>query len=78
MRNVEVWSTKVNLYGYILETEYGMTVSGYYLAVVHPELTQARLISCPKLFDEMTAMHQYEIECGRANVSTSDIDASFL
>ena len=32
-----IYSHKVNLYGYILETEYGMHVSGYYLAVVHPE-----------------------------------------
>ena len=70
------WSTKVNLYGYILETEYGMTISGYYLVMVHPEIESGRLISCPRLLDEMIAIHQYEIECGRANVS-KDIDVHF-
>ncbi len=29
---------QVNLYGYILETEYGMSVAGYYLAQVHPSV----------------------------------------
>ena len=65
----------MNLYGYILETEYGMTISGYYLAVVHPEIERARLISCPRLFDEMIAIHEYEIECNRATLS--DINARF-
>jgi len=67
---------KVNLYGYILETEYGMTISGYYLAMVHPEIESGKLISCPKLLDEMRALHQYEIECGRANASKC-LDARF-
>jgi len=66
----------VNLYGYILENEYGMTTSGYYLAMVHPEIESGRLISCLRLLAEMIAIHQYEIECGRANVS-KDIDARF-
>ena len=60
---------QVNLYGYILHTEYGMTVGGYYLAVVHPELEQGRLIQCPRMDTEMALMHQYEIECGRGSAS---------
>ena len=67
----------MNLYGYILETEYDITISGYYLAVVHPEMERGRLISCPRLLDEMRAIHEYEIECGRANVSSKGIDACF-
>ena len=56
----------MNLYGYILETEYNMKIGGYYLAVVHPDLERGRLISCPRLENEMKAIHEYEIECGRA------------
>ncbi len=38
--NYWLYSAQVNLYGYIyiLETEYGMTIGGYYLAVVHPDI----------------------------------------
>ncbi len=68
----------MNLYGYILETEYDMEISGYYLAVVRPaELERGRLISCPRLLDEMLAIHQYEVECGRARLSTKGITACF-
>ena len=68
---------QVNLYGYILQTEYGMTVGGYYLAVVHPELEEGRLIQCPRMDTEMALMHQYEIECGRASASIPGEDAPF-
>jgi len=54
-----------------------MEISGYYLAVVHPEMSQGRLISCPRLYNEMRATHEYEIECGRANVSTKGMNACF-
>ena len=54
-----------------------MAISGYYLAVVYPEMERGRLISCPRLHDEMLAIHQYEIECGRANASTKGIHARF-
>ena len=61
---------QVNLYGYILETEYGMSVAGYYLAQVHPEGDAPRLISCPRMDAEMQAIHEYEFACGRAGPST--------
>ena len=51
------------------EKEYGMEVTGYYLAVVHPESPGPRLISCPRLAAELRAIHQYEMECGRASES---------
>ena len=56
----------MNLYGYILETEYGMSVAGYYLAQVHPDGDAPRLISCPRMDAETQAIHNFEIECGRA------------
>ena len=58
--NYWLYSLQINLYGYILETEYDMKVGGYYLAVVHPDLDQPRLISCPRMDDEMRALYAYE------------------
>ena len=72
-----MYSHKVNLYGYILETEYDMEISGYYLAVVHPEFERGRLISCPRLEHEMNLVHEYEMECGRARVSLGGLLAPF-
>ena len=52
---------EVNLYGYICETEYGMTVAGYYLAVCHPENDGPQLIRCPRMDLEMNAIHAFEM-----------------
>ena len=65
----------MNFYGYILETEYDMRTSGYYLAVVHPEMERGRLITCPRMEYEMKLIHDYEIECGISE--TAGISASF-
>lgn len=62
----------MNLYGYILETEYDMVISGYYLAVVHPEMSRGRLFACPRLDNEMLAIHTYELECDRARVAMDE------
>ena len=76
--NYWLYSLQVNLYGYILETEYGMRVKGYYLAVVHPDSDGPRLISCPRMDAEMYAVHEYEMECGRASPSMPGSDAPFV
>ena len=68
----------MNLYGYILETEYGMRVGGYYLAVVHSESERPHLIKCPRMDAEMRAVHDYEIECGRASASAPGQTACFF
>ena len=59
----------VNLYGYVLESEYDMKVAGYYLAVVHPDSAGPRLIECPRMGAEIQSIHRYETECGRAGPS---------
>ena len=69
---------EVNLYGYILESEYAMTVAGYYLAVCHPENDGPQLIRCPRMDLEMNAIHAYEMQCGRAGRSKPGEDAPFL
>jgi len=68
---------QVNLYGYILEQEYDMSVAGYYLAQVHPDGDAPRLISCPRMDAEMRAIHNFEIECGRAGPSIAGELAPF-
>jgi len=53
----------------MLESEYGMSVSAMYLAVVHPDSEAPRLISCPRLQTEIELIVEYEIECGRARAA---------
>ena len=73
--NYWIYSLQLNLYRYILETEYAFDVSAMYLAVVHPEQPLPRLIEVPRLDEEMHALHDFEIEQGRA-VSPS-FDSAF-
>ena len=73
--NLWLYSLQLNLYRYILETEYGLAVSGMYLAVVHPELLSPRLMEVPRLDAEMHALHEFETEHGRATHSGTLNDA---
>ena len=75
--NYWLYALQLNLYAYFLETEYGMRVGGYYLAVVHPDAPGPRLISCPRMDAEMRAIHAFEIECGRATASVPGAAAPF-
>ena len=61
------YSLQVNVYGYILESEYGMKVAGYKLAVVHPDASRPKLINCPRMDAEMSLIRDFEIEQGRAS-----------
>jgi len=54
-----------------------MSVAGYYLAQVHPDLDGPRLISCPRMDAEMRAIHAYECQCGRAGPSVPGESAPF-
>ena len=63
----------------MLESEYAMTVTEMYLAVVHPEIPAGRLVSCPRMQNEIEAVVQYEIPCGRARAAAvPGEDAPFL
>lgn len=73
--NYWIYSLQLNLYRYILETEYAHDVAAMYLAVVHPEQSLPRLVEVPRLDAEMRALHDFEIEHGRA-VSPS-FDSAF-
>lgn len=64
-----LYCLQLNVYRYLLESEYGFTVSGMFLAVVHPESEAPRLIACPRMQAEVDAIVEYEIECGRARAA---------
>jgi hypothetical protein len=71
------YALQLNLYAYILESEYSLAVAPLmYLAVVHPEAAAPRLVAIPKLEDEMRALAQYEIENGRGTMPLK-LDAIF-
>ena len=74
--NYWAYALQVNVYGLILEQEYGMRVDGYFLAQVHPD-AGARLISCPRMDAEMRAIHDHEMQCGRAGAPRAGACAPF-
>ena len=75
--NYWIYSLQLNLYRYILETEYAHDVSAMFLAVVHPEQPLPRLIEVPRLEAEMRALHDFEIEQGRAVSNAPSLDSPF-
>ena len=75
--NYWIYSLQLNLYRYILETEYAHDVSAMFLAVVHPEQSLPRLVEVPRLDAEMRALHEHEIEQGRAVSSAPSLDSPF-
>ena len=50
-------------------TEYKLDVSCMMLAIVHPDMTSPRLVDVPRLDAESQAIHDFETEHGRADVS---------
>ena len=60
------YSLQLNLYRFVLESEYALRVSSMWLAVVHPSLAQPRLVEVPTLSQEVQAILDHEISNGRA------------
>ena len=75
--NYWIYALQLNLYRYIVCTEYAHDVSGMFLAVAHPDQSLPRLIEVPRLDEEMRALHEYEIEQGRAMSSAASLDSAF-
>ena len=61
------YALQLNMYRYILESEYGFRVSSMYLAVVHPSLTKPRVIAVPRMEDLIQAIEEHEMQMGRAS-----------
>ena len=74
--NYWTYALQLNMYRYVLETEYGLDVSRMMLAVVHPDAGSPALVDVPRLEAEIQAIHDLEIEHGRAHVSAR-IDTLF-
>ena len=74
--NYWAYALQLNMYRYVLETEYGLDVSRMMLAVAQPCLTLPRLVEVPRLDAEVRAIHEFEIEHDRADVSAR-IDTAF-
>ena len=68
---------QLNLYKYILSSEYGVAVSGMYLGVVHPH-RRPRVIKLPPLDAEIALIVENEIVCGRASHPMPGRDAPFV
>ena len=61
-----LYSLQLNVYKYMLETEYGMRVSSMYLGQVHPCLPRARLIEVPSMSDALKLIVADQIDLGEA------------
>ena len=64
--NYWLYSLQLNLYRFVLETEYGHQVSHMFLGIVHPSAAGPRLVSVPRLEMEIEALVAYETDAGRA------------
>ena len=58
--NYNLYSLQLNVYRYILETEYGMSVSGMYLGVFHPNEVGPVCIEVPRLEREVAMLVEHE------------------
>jgi hypothetical protein len=69
------YALQVNVYAFMLESEYQVEVGGMYLAVVHPTLPRGRCVEVPWLREEVAAIVDEEIACGRAGSPCEGEDA---
>ncbi len=70
-----LYALQLNLYGFILESEYGLAVSRMFLGVVHPTADRGRCIEVPSLRAEIEAIVEHEIAAGRAGPPRPGPDA---
>jgi len=68
---------QLNLYAFILESEYGFVVSSMFLAVAHPLRARGAIIEVPRLDSEIRALVEYEIAAGRATEPIAGPEAPF-
>ena len=72
------YALQVNLYRFVLESEYSMRVGQMFLAICHPDLPIPRLVEVPPLHAEVNALVEHEIEQGRATCHHAPMNARFL
>ena len=64
--NFYTYSLQLNLYAYILSTEYGMPVNNMLLGIVHPDKDKGQLLSVPCLREEVESIVEHERAMGCA------------
>jgi hypothetical protein len=75
--NFNKYILQLNLYRYILESEYGLAVSKMYLGVVHPSRLLPQVLEVPRLEAEIAELVEYEIALGNATDARPGPDAVF-
>ena len=75
--NYSMYSLQLNLYAYILESEYGFEVSRMLRGVFHPLSDEARRIEVPRLTEEIALLVEHEIAAGRATQPMPGQHAAF-
>jgi hypothetical protein len=76
--NYVLYALQLNIYRYILESEYGLRISAMYLAVFHPNGRGPVCAEVPRLEEEMDALLAFERSAGRAGEARPGPDAAFL
>ena len=71
------YALQLNLYRYMLESEYGLIVSKMYLGVVHPSRLLPQVLEVPRLEADMAELVEHEIELGTATDARPGPDAVF-
>jgi len=75
--NFNKYALQLNLYRYILESEYGFIVSKMLLGVVHPNRRGPQVLAVPRLEDEIVELVEHEIALGTATEARPGSDAVF-
>jgi len=76
--NYNLYCLQLNIYRYILETEYGMSVSGMYLGVFHPNEVGPICIEVPRLEREVELLVEHEKLKNGATDPIPGEDAPFM
>jgi hypothetical protein len=66
-----LYSLQLNVYRYVLESEYGCHVAAMYIAQVHSDLPGPRVIRCPRMGEEIELIIEDQVAKGLAWSSPS-------
>ena len=75
--NFNAYAMQLNLYRYMLESEYGLIVSKMYLGVVHPSRLLPQVLEVPRLEAEIAELVDSEFALGNATDARPGQDAVF-
>lgn len=76
--NFYAYAAQLNVYRYILETEYGFQVAGMFLGVFHPSEKRPIAVVIPRFEKEIELLVEHEKRKGRAGDPVPGDDAPFV